>query len=81
MCWDLAHSMCISATGPDHKEHSETAVEFFYKAQLTGWLAVQPDLQYITNPGGDINKNALVLGRAGRVCVLAKRRHSFFGHR
>ena len=48
-----------------HREHAETAVEFFYKAQLTGWLAVQPDLQYITNPGGDIDKNALVLG--GRV--------------
>ncbi|MBN2109297.1 MAG: carbohydrate porin [Deltaproteobacteria bacterium] len=44
------------------KNHSETAVELFYKGQLTGWLAVQPDLQYITNPGGDIDKNALVLG-------------------
>jgi porin len=49
----------------DHRQHSETAVELFYKAQLTGWLAVQPDMQYITNPGGDIDKNAFVLG--GRV--------------
>jgi porin len=48
-----------------YKNHSETAVELFYKAQLTDWLAVQPDMQYITNPGGDINKNALVLG--GRI--------------
>jgi len=47
------------------KEHSETAAELFYKAQLTGWLAVQPDMQYITNPGGNISKNALVVG--GRV--------------
>jgi len=48
-----------------HKEHSETAIELFYKAQIMGWLAVQPDMQYITNPGGDNKKSALVLG--GRV--------------
>jgi porin len=49
----------------DYSRHSETAVELFYKAQVTGWLAIQPDMQYITNPGGTISRNALVLG--GRV--------------
>jgi len=44
------------------KEHSETAMEFFYRAQLFGWLALQPDLQYIANPGGDINRDAIVIG-------------------
>lgn len=48
-----------------HKEHAETAMELFYKAQLTGCLAVQPDLQYVVNPGGDINRDAIVVG--GRV--------------
>lgn len=39
----------------------ETAIEFFYKAQLTESIAVQPDIQYIANPGGD-GKDALALG-------------------
>ncbi len=46
----------------DFREHTETAVEVYYKAQVTAWLAVQPDLQYIANPGGDTAGNALVLG-------------------
>ena len=32
---------------------SETAVEVFYKISVTPWLFVQPDLQYIFNPGGN----------------------------
>jgi porin len=30
----------------------ETVVEVFYKAQLTEFIVVQPDVQYIANPGG-----------------------------
>lgn len=30
----------------------ELAMEAFYLAKLTGWLQIQPDLQYIINPGG-----------------------------
>ena len=30
----------------------ETAIEWFYKIQLTPWLALKPDLQYIINPSG-----------------------------
>ncbi len=30
----------------------ELAVEMFYKAQVTPWLAVMPNLQVIVNPGG-----------------------------
>jgi len=41
--------------------HSETAMEFFHKIQLTPFLNLKPDLQYIINPGGD-GKNALVAG-------------------
>ena len=37
-------------------------------AQITRWLNVQPDLQYIINPGGNQDLgNALVLG--GRVAL------------
>lgn len=39
----------------------ETAVEVFYKARLTPWLSLQPDLQFIVNPGGD-GKDALAAG-------------------
>jgi len=47
---------------------AEMVLEFTYQAQITPWLVVQPDLQYIINPGGtaDLN-NALVIG--GRASV------------
>jgi porin len=42
---------------------AEMALEFTYQAQVTEWLTVQPDIQFIINPGGtqDLN-NALVIG-------------------
>jgi porin len=39
----------------------ETVVEVFYTARLAAWLSLQPDLQFIANPGGD-GRNALALG-------------------
>jgi porin len=33
------------------RTHAETTLELTYLAQLTGWLAVQPDLQYVLHPG------------------------------
>jgi porin len=41
----------------DFVHDHETAVEWFYKVQLTPWLALKPDVQYIINPsgGGDID--------------------------
>jgi porin len=42
---------------------AEMALEATYRAQITQWLSVQPDLQYIINPGGNQDhRNALVLG-------------------
>ena len=37
----------------------ELSIEGFYSAQLTPWLNIQPDLQYVVNPGGTYH-NALV---------------------
>ena len=37
----------------------ELSIETFYSAQVTPWLSIQPDLQYIVNPGGTYS-NALV---------------------
>lgn len=33
-------------------DDGELAVELFYKAQVTPWFSLKPDLQYIANPGG-----------------------------
>jgi porin len=42
---------------------TETALELTYRARLSDWLVVQPDLQYIVNPGVDPDiDNALVVG-------------------
>lgn len=44
-------------------DRSETIVEVTYRAALTPWLTLQPDLQYIIDPGTDPTLgNALVAG-------------------
>jgi porin len=44
-------------------DDAEVAIELTYRAQLTPWLAVQPDLQYIVNPSFDPSvDDALALG-------------------
>lgn len=47
---------------------AEMVLEFTYQAQITPWLVIQPDVQYIINPGGtqDLN-NAFVIG--GRAAI------------
>ncbi len=39
----------------------ETAIEFFYKAQLCERMMIQPDIQFIANPGGTL-RDAFVVG-------------------
>jgi porin len=43
----------------------ESVWELYYRAQLTRWMALSPDIQYVTNPGGD--------GAAGDAVVLGIR--------
>jgi porin len=47
---------------------AEMVLEATYQAQITKWLSIQPNVQFILDPGGteDLN-NALVVG--GRVSV------------
>jgi porin len=40
---------------------TETSIELFYKAHVKHWLRIQPEMQYIANPGGK-NRDALVTG-------------------
>ncbi len=55
---------------------SETAIELSYIAQVTGWMQLQPNLQYVTRPGGGVPapdlpqrllRDATVLGLRGIV--------------
>jgi len=39
----------------------ETAIELFYKAQVSEHIALQPDVQFIANPGGN-GRDSLVVG-------------------
>jgi porin len=44
-------------------DRAEVVLEWTYRTQLAPWLVVQPDLQYVINPGTDPTlDNALVLG-------------------
>ncbi len=44
-------------------EHTETTIELTYQARIQPWLTVQPDLQYVINPGMDRTlDNALIVG-------------------
>jgi porin len=47
--------------GVDTREF-EIALEWTYRLQLTPWLALQPDLQYVVHPGGIAQRNAAVVG-------------------
>ncbi len=47
----------------EHVDHREINVELTWRAQITDWLALQPDVQFIVNPGTDPTlRNALVAG-------------------
>jgi porin len=48
--------------------NEEIAFEVFYKAQVTPWMSVQPDFQYIKTPSG-IYPDALVVGLRATVAL------------
>lgn len=51
------------AAGGTRTDRGETVVELTYRTPLTPWLTIQPDLQYVADPGGDpAVRDALALG-------------------
>jgi porin len=43
-------------------------IEATYRAPVSAWVTLQPDLQYIINPGGQrAASNALILGMRAEV--------------
>lgn len=50
------YKQSVIATGSTATS-TEVNVELSYRAQITPWLAIQPDIQYIANPGTDPTLN------------------------
>jgi porin len=57
---------------------SETFIEVTYQAQVTPWLQVQPDFQYVFNPGGGIPDPNNPTQRLGNEVVLGVRANTTF---
>lgn len=57
----VAHAQLSDRVREIDGRKNETAIELFYRVKLAPWLGLQPDLQYIINPGGD-GENALAVG-------------------
>ncbi|MEO8225184.1 MAG: carbohydrate porin [Gammaproteobacteria bacterium] len=64
--------MAVAFTGSEYRaaraldgagaDRHETSLELTYRAPLTSWLTIQPDIQYVINPGTDpALDNALVV--------------------
>lgn len=52
-----------SLVGGTRLDVAETALELTYRDSITPWMAIQPDVQYIINPGTDKTlNNATVIG-------------------
>lgn len=52
----------------------ETAIELTYSTQVNEWLRIQPDIQYVLNPGVDPSlENALVLGVRVEISLRSER--------
>lgn len=59
----FAHGVFSNSASATYTDDYESALELYYSAQLTPWLAVSPSIQYVANPGGDKNiSDAVVLG-------------------
>lgn len=56
------HRLAASIAGAEATSH-ESVWEATYRAHVAPWLSVQPNIQYVINPGADAQiKNAMVLG-------------------
>ncbi|MCD6707371.1 MAG: carbohydrate porin [Thiobacillus sp.] len=56
------HRLAASIAGAEATSH-ESVWEATYRARMAPWLSVQPNIQYVINPGADARiKNATVLG-------------------
>ena len=62
VCGLGVHHVSLSGKAQSmEKRYGETAIEAFYKCQVTEFFSLKPDVQYIANPGGD-GRDAIVAG-------------------
>ncbi|MGE3182244.1 MAG: carbohydrate porin [Phycisphaerae bacterium] len=59
--FSVQHVELNSTIRASEDRHAETAFEMFYKAQIAPWMTIKPDIQFISNPGGD-GRDALIFG-------------------
>lgn len=58
-----AHGTFSDRASTTHTEDYESVVEMYYSAQVTGWMALSPSVQYVANPGGTAGvSDALIFG-------------------
>lgn len=63
IAWSGGDFKRLTRAGGGRPANAETEIELTYRFALSDTLALQPDLQYVINPGGTgALKNALVLG-------------------
>jgi porin len=59
----FAHGTFSNSAADTYTDDYESAVEVYYSVQMTKWLVISPDFQYVTNPGGDRDiPDATVIG-------------------
>jgi porin len=59
----FAHGTFSDGASTTFTNDYESAVEIYYSAQITKWLVISPDFQYVTNPGGNRDiSDATVIG-------------------
>lgn len=64
----------VSDAASAHRRQYEAAIELTYRAELTDWLAIQPDIQLILNPGADpALEDSLVFGLRLEFSAFAQR--------
>ena len=47
--------------GYEPRDEFEASYELFYRVQLSSWLAVKPDVQYVVHPGGKETPDAVAV--------------------
>lgn len=59
----FAHGTFSDESSITYTNDYESAFEVYYNVQVAPWMAVSPDFQYVTNPGGDSSiGDAVVFG-------------------
>jgi len=60
------------------KRSAETFIELTYQYQVRPWLQIQPDVQYVINPGGGVSNPAVQGSRINNELVLGLRTNISF---